>query len=403
MRLVHKTKISKTDKGYAKLVELSKTANNLYNQANYIIRQNFIFNVTNDGNRKYLNYNAMDKLAKKHEWENYLNLPAQSAQQLLRQLDKNWKSFFAAIKDWKMNPDKYLSRPKPPKYCKKGGLHQVIFTAQQAKIKGSKIHFPKVLNGLTLEWNKTGKVCEIRMLPMGNHFVAEIVYKVVEAVLKPDNNRYASIDLGLNNLAAVSFSDGSTPIIINGKPLKSINNYYNKKIADAKSELEKTQNKKKSNYIDTLWKKRGNIMRDKMHKASRKIVNYLVSRNINTLVVGHNKLQKQGTTFQGLEDFVQVPIFELIKLLKYKCALVGITVIETEEQYTSGTSFLDNEQPTEPNYNKSRRRKRGLFVSNEKIAINADVNSAYQILNKVYNVEYNSSKLIFMPKKINLQ
>ena len=128
-----------------------------------------------------------------------------------------------------------------------------------------------------------------------------------------------------------------------------------------------------------------------MHKASREIINYCLENNVKQIIVGHNKLQKQESK---LKNFVAIPTFRLIELIKYKAEYHGIEVVETEESYTSITSYLDKEEPIKDNANKARREHRGLFVSNKGKKINADVNSAYQIMKKIIG-----GKVIVPPRK----
>lgn len=383
---VEKHKIKKNNKYYSLFEEMARTSNNLYNHALFIIRQNFINNKTEEGHRKYLNYNAIDKIFKKTNEENYRGLPVHTAQQTLRVLDKNWKSFFKSIKDWKTNPNKYKGRPKLPKYKKKGGLNQLIFTNQQCKIKEDGIvSFPKACEGFTIKLFNADidTIKQVRILPSYNCFIVEVIYDLEEEIIiKEDNGRYVGIDLGLDNFAAIA-SNISQGVLINGKGLKAKNKYFNQQIAKLKSQLDKCQKKQYiSKRINQLYLKRNNIINDYLHKASRSIVDYCIENDISKVVIGHNKQQKQGLR---MKNFVQIPIFSLIDKLRYKLEMEGIELIEVNEAYTSGTSFLDNELPKKENYNKERRVNRGLFQSNNGQLINADINGAYQILRKVFS------------------
>jgi putative transposase len=184
---------------------------------------------------------------------------------------------------------------------------------------------------------------------------------------------------------------GLQPIIINGKGIKSINQYYNKKLAEMKSDLKKRNCKDWSNKIDKLNQKRFNRVKNFMHNSSRYIIDYCLINSIDTIVVGINKEWKQESKMskQTNQKFVGIPYEMFISQLKYKCQDNNIKFIETEESYTSGTSFVDNEEPIKNNYDKSRRVTRGLFKSNNSILINADVNGAYQIMKKVFpEIEY---------------
>lgn len=209
-----------------------------------------------------------------------------------------------------------------------------------------------------------------------------MVYKEEEKPLLENNERYASIDLGLNNLATVS-SNVTKPFIINGRPLKSINQYWNKQKAKLQSLLK--GNKKSSKQIQLITKKRNNRINTYLHKSSREIVNFLVSNKINTLVIGYNKEWKQNISIGKVnnQSFVGIPFYTFIQQLEYKCKLEGINVILTEESYTSKCSFIDNETLEKKDTYLGKRIKRGLFKTKEGKLINADLNGSLNILKKV--------------------
>jgi len=355
--------------------DLCFKSKNLYNYANYIVRQEFI------NNNEWIRYNSLDKMLK-HE-EVYKELPSQTSQQILRLLDRNWKSFFQAIKDWSKNKEKYLGKPKLPKYKKKNGRNIVIFTNQQCKIKDGYIKFPKT--DLKLKTKVTEGLQQVRIVPKGSIYIIEVVYKKEIPDIIRESNRVVGIDLGLDNFVTMVNNIGETPIVINGKGIKSINQYYNKQLSYFKSILKKQNGLDRSKRLEKLTLKRNNKIKDFMHKASRYVVNWCVKHNIDTVIIGKNDNWKQEINLGKRlnQSFVQIPYDMFIHQLQYKCEEVGIKIVLTDELYTSGTSFLDGEAPTKENYNKSRRIKRGLFRSNKGILINADVNGAYQIIKKV--------------------
>ena len=223
---------------------------------------------------------------------------------------------------------------------------------------------------------------EVRVLPRNNHHIVEIAYKVEEKQLSPNNDRYVSVDLGLNNLATVS-SNIEKPFIINGRPLKSINQYWNKEKARLQSFLR--DNRKTSKRIERMTNKRNNKVKDYLHKSSRKIVNFLVSKNISTLVIGYNEEWKQNISIGKVnnQSFTSIPFYTFINQLEYKCKLEGINVILTEESYTSKCSFLDNEPLEKQDSYLGKRIKRGLFKTAKGKLINADLNGSLNILRKV--------------------
>jgi len=205
------------------LIDLSYASKNLYNCATFIMRQNFI------KNHKIINYNMMDKIIKRDYPEVYKGLPAQSSQQVLRLIEKNWKSFFKANQEYKQNPDKFKGKPKLPKYKdKEKGLNIVIFTNQQCKLRDNQIRFPKMTRLPVLN-TTVDNLQQVRIIPKYQHFVIEVVYKKEVSNEKLTHDNVLGIDLGLNNLATlVSNQPDVNPMLINGKPLKSINQYFNK-------------------------------------------------------------------------------------------------------------------------------------------------------------------------------
>ena len=373
---------------YFKLLdEFCFMSKNLYNFANYQIRQEFITN------KKYLNYNEIEKIVKIKDGDfDYRNMPtAQSAQQTLKLLDKNWQSFFASVKEYKKNPDKYTGRPKLPKYLKKNGKNILVLTNQNCKLKDGYVQFPKVFNGFKIE-TKQNNLQQVRILPRNKYLIIEVIYKAETCEQIQDNCIYFSIDIGIDNFATITNNIGKTPIIINGKSLKSINQYYNKQMAHYKEVAKRMNGLDYTNRQNRLTIKRNNRINDFIHKASSKIIELALDYGISKIVVGNNKDWKRESKLSKKvnQNFVGIPHQEFINKLIYKGKDVGIEVILVEESYTSGTSFLDNEEPIKANYNKSRRKFRGLFVSNQGIKINADTNGSYQIMKKVFPNAYSN-------------
>ena len=386
---VEKHLIKQNNPFYPMLCDFTHKAKNLYNHTNFLVRDKFI------KNDKWLRYGKLDKILKADlEFDDYRQMPtAQSAQQTLRLLEKDWKSFFTSIKDWSKNKDKYSGRPKLPKYKPKDGKHILILTNQNVKLKKDNVlYFPKTFCGFTVKPRFAGldnfvSFRQVRFIPDYKSFTVELVYSIeIPDTALSDNGRYLGIDIGLDNLAAVVNNAGLKPVVINGKGLKSINKYYNKKISHYRETAKRMNNKDYTNRMDALTRKRNCRMEDYMHKASRYLIEYARSNHFNTIVIGNNKEWKQESSMSKKvnQSFVGIPHMKFIEMVQYKAQNAGLNVILTEESYTSGTSFLDNEQPVKENYNKSRGKERGLFISNRGIKINADVNGAYQIMKKVF-------------------
>ena len=407
VRRVEKHIINRQNKWYRLLEEKCHIAKNIYNHGNYVIRQEFI------ANGKYLSYKEVEKaLHNDMEYPDYWDLGlANSSQQILRTLDKNWKSYFKAIKDFGQHPEKYNGKPKLPKYKRKKGLKEFALTYNQFKLKSDNlIHFPKALNGFTIKPNFINSsydtIQQIRFVPQNDRIVVEIVYLKTIVDINIKSNNYIGIDLGIDNFATIVSNNGIAQII-NGKGLKSINRYYNKLIAENKSKLDLGKSETEySHKLYSITNKRNDKVDIFMHNASSYVVNLALVNNISTIVIGKNEGWKNECNMGKVNNqkFVQIPYNSFIAKLGYKCQEVGITLITVDESYTSGTSFLDNELPNEDFYNKKRRIKRGLFKSNTGKLINADVNGACQILRKVFVNAFEPDNIGFVmnPVKVNV-
>lgn len=386
------------------LCSFCQKSKNLYNHANYLVRQNFI------ENQKWIRYGELDKQLKYDTaFPDYKNMPtAQSAQQCLRLLDKTWNSFFRSIKDWSKHKDKYLGRPKMPKYLKKNGLFVLALTNQNCKLKGNSIYFPKIFSGFSVKTGIKAKINfqsfqQIRIVPKYNKLIVEVVYNITVPAIKANNTRIIGIDIGVNNLAAVANNCELPAFVINGKPVKAINQFYNKKRAYFQGVLQQANSRYTSKRLFRLSEKRYSKIADYMHKASRRIIKFCLSNDIDTIVIGQNKFWKQDSHLgrKTNQNFVQMPFAQLIQMIQYKAKNLGIATVLTEEGYTSGTSFIDGELPIKENYNKSRRKHRGMFFSNIGLKINADLNGAYQIIRKVFPIKWDRGCALH-PSVVNL-
>ena len=390
MQLVEQHIIKNNDERYKSLDEVCFKSKNLYNAALYEIRQHF-FNT-----KQFLNWFSVDKMFKERNQADYYNLPCKVSQQTLKLLNQNFKSFFSLLK--KKN---YTKKKSIPKYLDKlKGRFVAVYTNQAISKKelrngiihlsGTEVKIKTKING--------DNIAQVRIVPKNSYYKVEVIYDVEEIEELEDNDKYCAIDLGVNNLATVSFND-SKPFIINGKPLKSINQFFNKRKAELQSKL--SGNRKTSNKIHSITRKRNNKIKNYLHKASRCIVNHLVSNNVNTLIIGKNDNWKQETNIgkKNNQNFVSIPHTQFIEMLSYKCKLVGIAVMMTEEAYTSKCSFVDNEEMKHHEDYKGKRIKRGLFRTEEGKLINADLNGSLNIMRKVigefqYPIEVCSTPLV---------
>lgn len=379
MKLVEKHIISKNHKFYQEIDRLAFLSKNLYNAGLWTIQQHY------QETGKYLGFFDLRTQFVRENQNDYRALPAEVSGQILRLLDKNFKSFFAGLKSYKKNPEKFLKCPQSPKFKKKLiGRNILIYNTLCISQVALREGFVK-LSMCNIKF-KTEKqnIKQVRIVPKAGHYVIEVVYDFEKETCELNENLYAGIDIGLNNLATVTSNKaGFVPFIINGKPLKSINQYYNKKKAEFQSFL--TGHQRSSKKIQGLSLKRNCKIDDYLHKASKQIVVELVNHKIANLVIGKNKEWKQEINLgkKTNQNFVSIPHQKFVQLLTYKCELEGIKVILTEESYTSKCSFLDNESMEKKEVYAGRRIKRGLFRSANKKLINADVNGSLNIIRKV--------------------
>lgn len=392
---VEQHKIKKNSKFFSVIDDLCWKSKNMYNYGNYIIRQEFIQTSREKEqglreNANWIKYNELFHLCK--DSEPYKDLGNNVGQATLRKLDKNWKSFFESVKDYNKNPGKYLGRPKMPSYLNKNnGRFECGLDNNKFKVIDGYIYFCwkplKIMNNVfRTKIPKDAKLIQLRFIPKGNEYNLEIVYEIEVTDVNDRPNRIAAIDLGVDNLMTITTNCDITPIVINGKPLKAINQYYNKKIAEMSSDLKLKHDMYWSKELQRFTAKRNNKVDDYIHKATKKVIDFCLENNIDTIVCGYNAGWKQESNMSKKvnQKFVSIPHHSIVQRLKYKCESAGILFKTTEESFTSGTSFLDEESPVQENYNKERRVHRGLFISEKGVEINADVNGSYQIMKKVF-------------------
>lgn len=388
MILTERHIIRKTNSLYKELDMLCFLSKNLYNSALYTVRQ-FYFE-----NKKYINWININNQFIKSKQIDYYTLPCKVSQQTLKMVDQNMKSFFNALKAKN-------SKPRLPKYLDKTKGRFVVTYTNQAISKTELKKGYIVLSKTNIRIKtKIHDVQQVRIVPQNNVIVVEVLYKADCKSNVSDVRKYCGVDFGLDNLMSCGFSD-VRPMLINGRPLKSINWYYNKKKAELQSLL---KNKYTSNRITNLTIKRNNKINNYLHKSSRLFINYLVSNDITDVVIGYNKEWKQGINIGRVnnQNFVNIPYYKLLNMLTYKCELLGITVHITEESYTSKCSFLDNEEICKHEDYKGKRIKRGLYKSSDGRLINADVNGALNILKKVIG-EYKYDPILVCSMPLVLQ
>ena len=406
---VEKHQIKPSNKYYKLLDDLCFKSKNLYNTGLYIERQAFLEKDPSLKGIKFIPEFTLINYLK--ESEPFKALPCSISQQILKKVTQNFQSFFKATKDYNKHPDKYLGRPKLPKYKdSKSGRFPLILNYNAFRYNKEYITFHKVLKGFKVKTHLNPEkhtLKEARFIPHKTHITLEIVYEIEEPPKLTQDFKYlAGIDLGIDNFSTISILKPDTnPLIINGKGLKSYNKYFNKKLANLKSEAQLKNKRYTTKRIQRLIKKRNNYTDTWIHKASRLTANYLYENKVKEVIIGKNKNWKQNSKLSKKvnQTFIQIPFESYIQRLTYKCQDLGIKVYIAEEYYTSGTSYLDNELPIKDFYNKKRRIQRGLFKTNKNKLINSDVNAAFQIIKKLYKTDYKPSyKLKINPIRINV-
>ena len=397
-------------KEFRNLKYLCHIAKNLKNQAIYNVRQHYF------KNKKYLSYNENYKMLK--DSENYKKLNSNMAQQILKEVDESFKSFFALLKLAKNG--QYNGKIKLPNYLDKDGFTTLIIgfvrlkddmlivpysnsfkkTHQEVKVK-----LPSVL--------KDKKIKEIRIIPKqhSRYFEIQYIYEVEEVQRELNENNVLGIDLGIDNLCTCVTNTGVS-FIIDGRKLKSTNQYYNKINAKLQSIKDKQKIERTTLRQKRITRKRNNRINDYLSKAARTIVNYCLNNDIGKLVLGYNEDFQRNSNIGSInnQNFVNIPYGKLRDKLIYLCKLYGIEFKLQEESYTSKASFFDGDEI--PIYDKEnpqeyifsgKRIKRGLYQTSTGKLINADCNGALNILRKSKVVDlsvlYNRGELN-TPKRI---
>lgn len=379
---------------FQQLREMCHYAKNLYNVGLYNIRQHYFVE------KSFLKYESNYHVAKTNE--NYKLLQAGVSQQILKVVDRSFKSFFNLIQ--KANKGDYRFQDiKMPKYLKKDGLFNLIFSTNAINIKDGffrvaisnaykkanpdhkdiLISFPSRLEGK--------KIKEVRIVPRNNgqFFHIHYVYEQPCETTELDFNRALALDIGLNNLASCIDTNGAS-FLVDGKKLKSINRLYNKEKARLQSVAMK-QRLKYTKQIDSLTLKRNNQVNDYIKKSARIIINHCLDHQIGNLIVGYNEDFKRNINIgkKNNQQFTQIPFGNLREQLSNLCERYGVIYKEQEESYTSKASFFDKDEL--PIWNPSneikpvfsgKRVKRGLYRTSNGYELNADINGALNILRK---------------------
>lgn len=393
MKLVERHLIKPSNNLYSVCDDLTFKSKNLYNAGLYQIRQSiFERNKSDKENKKpVLSWAQLVSEFRKQKQTDMFSLPSKVSTNIIRMLGGNISSYYQLLKGYNDKSNKKITNePKIPGYLHKTkGRYVVEFTNQTfAKKRGKNnelILCQKDLN-ISIPTRVDNPRC-VKIIPKNGYFFIDVIYEVKEKLFN-NTQKYAAIDLGVDNLAAISFSDGTNPLLVKGLKVKYINQGYNRLIAKSQSKLPK--NKKTSKHIHRLFRNREMKLQSEFHKITGFLADFFDEMALEKVFVGKNIGLKSGISIgkKSNQNFVQIPHNKFISQLKYKCQLRGIEVIEQEESYTSKASFIDYDViPVWGNDVKKytfsgKRVKRGLYKSKNGKLINADVNGSYNILVK---------------------
>ena len=395
------------------LMSLCHNSKNLYNASLYVVKQ--AFRGTPENIPEYADIIVNDRFVREFDLttrmaalgqSDYRSLKAQCAQQVVKKMCGNVKAYFKALKEWKKNSGKFVGKPRFPKYRPKSGCDELTYTNQSCtfdrKTGVLKLGKDGVIESVILPAG-ISDFQQVRIVPREGFIQVEIVYNKEDTKEKAKGNKSIGIDLGVSNLATVT-SDGMDicPIVINGRNVKSINQFYNKRVAELKT-LYSKQNIYTSNKIKRLGLKRKCRIDDYFHKATTWLVRWCLANRVGKVCIGRNKGWKQKTDMgrRNNQNFVQIPFWKFIRMLKYKCDAVGIELAEVEEAYTSKCSALDREEVCKHDEYAGRRVRRGLFRTADNRLVNADVNGSLNILRLGLGRDFDVGDKVFNPIKVN--
>lgn len=393
MRQVERHWIKENHELYSVCDDLTFKAKNLYNAGLYQIRQSiFERDTCKEGVKpSVLTWVELVSRFRKEKQADMLALPSKVSTNILKLIGSTIHSYYQTLKCYHDKSNlSVINKPKLPQYLHKtDGRYVVEFNNQTISkkrgVNGELILCPKDLN-LHIPTQVENPKC-VRIVPKLGAFVIEVIYEVEDVLLKHTGN-YAAIDLGVDNLASITFSNGINPLLVKGSKIKSINQGYNRLIAKAQSKL--PTNQRTSKHIHRLWRNREMKLQAELHKVTSFLSLYFDEMSVEKVFIGKNVGWKQEVALgkKTNQTFVNIPFNTFITQLTYKCKLRGIEVIEQEESYTSKASFVDQDEipvygETEEKPQVSGKRiSRGLYKTKQGFLLNADVNGSYNILVK---------------------
>ena len=335
------------------------------------------------------------------------DLSAQTSQQIVKKVTQSFKDFRKAFFDYFKHKEKYKAKPELPRYKKKKSMSGFYFTNQACTIKNNQIKFPKTRLTLPFTYNYKGRHIRTEVIRKYNDFELKIVFEQDPKPKFKETNVVAAIDLGVNNLVAITTNKGQS-LLVKDKSLKSINQFANKEIArihSAQTTLKLNSKVVSSKQLMKVYQKRHRRIENFMYCTASIVLKFCLENNVSKLVIGKNKGWKEDVPFkkENKQNFIQIPFNSLIFKIKEKLNSYGIEVLEQEESYTSKASALDFDQL--PVYNgtsanvefSGRRTKRGLYKTKEGILVNADLNGSLNIMRKAFpKIEFETTNLRYL-------
>ena len=373
-----------------RLLIMMSNSLSIYDQALYFQRQSY-FETKEQGKIKTYSYNDLWNKVKNHEKIKASKLDINIKQYIVKQVCISWLSFIKSTIEYKKNPSKFNGRPKMPNYLYKTKDYNIVQVDKTRfrKINEEQNSFNLPCSDYKITIPKQIRLKDVKQITIQkfyNKIKINIIYEDREVIKNQyDLNSAIGIDLGINNLCAITSNDKSFSYIINGRPLKSINQFYNKRLAELKSQLEKCNNKKSSKAIQKLNQKRNNKIKHYLNCCSKQLINLCIENKVEKIIIGHNKGWKQEVNIgkKNNQNFVQIPFNMLINQIQYKSQkYTDLTVEIVEESYTSKIDHLALEKLEHQENYLGKRIKRGLFKSSTNKLINADINGAIGILRK---------------------
>ena len=398
MLLTFKMDIIKTNEKNKNIInELAWHVEKVYNSLLYEIREN----------KRYIDLSkslnilssGIYKEYRENNWHSkYLH--SHTLQQIILNVIQNYKSYVGLKEMYEKDQNSLKGKPRLPRYKHKNDTKEIVFTKYAIRINNNEIRLSlskELQNKFQVESlnflisNKLKRLVDlsrikmIKIICVSGKITMNIIYERNEqTITNEENTNICAIDLGLNNVVAMTNKDNMNTLLVSGKEAKSKNKYILDKIKHLQQinmkMLKDSKKHKNTKRINKLCKDRQNYMNTFMHKVAKMVIDYAVENKCNRIILGDLKDIKQNMDYN--KDFVQLPLQILVQKIEYKAKLKGIEVIKISEKYTSGVSALDNEDITKENYNPKRRVFRGLFITNTGKKINADINGSLNILRK---------------------